>query len=243
MTMRISTLLLSVMVLAGCSHTIEDALTARDANEVVVVLQAHGVHADRQPSGEHWRVEVPRAQARQSLAILVHHGLPRREQPLPDLSSGGLVPSAEEERGRRLRSATTSLERTFLAIDGVLDARVHAVLPEPTRRRAEPSPSGRAAVMLVHRSGMVLPSDDIIRAMVIGSIEGLAPDAVTVVRNERTLPAPPDLSIVPVGPLLVAEDSARALTILVSTLLVSVLLLAVLLLRAVTRTTPAEVHS
>lgn len=241
--MRTPALLLVSLLLVGCSHTLEDALTARDANEAVVVLQAHGIHADRQPSGDAWRVEVPGAQARQALAILVHHGLPRREQPLPDHASGGLVPSAEEERGRRLRTATASLERTFLAIDGVLDARVHAVLPETSRRRTEQPTYGRAAVMLAHRGDIALPADDIIRAMVVGSIEGLDPEAVTVVRNQRTLPSPPDTALVPVGPLLVAEDSATPLTALLTTLLALILLLAFMLLRTVARTAPAEVHA
>jgi type III secretion protein J len=199
--------------LAGCSETVHHAMDERASTEVVVTLDHYGIPAERVEAGEGlYDVRVPRSQRRDALNVLASLGLPRRaDGPDPALSqSAGLVPSPDQERLRRLATTTAALESTLLAMDGVLDARVHAVAPVAERLGASVE-APRASVVLVERANAQAPDDEAVRAIVVGAIEGLAPDAVSIVRSSVELPPPPPTELVQVGPWSVAAASEASL--------------------------------
>ncbi|TVR01153.1 MAG: hypothetical protein EA398_10445 [Deltaproteobacteria bacterium] len=217
------------VAIASCSEVLEPDLVSRDAHELVAVLHAAGMQADRRSTDGRWEVIVPRAELSAARALLVREGLPRVERFIPDAPSG-LVSSIDEERARRLRVATVSLEDTLLSIEGVIDARVHAVLPDGPSRRGLAQTPGRSAVLLVHRPDAVLPPDEVIRSLVIGSLEGVDADRVTIVRSRRTPPPAPPREWVAVGPIVVDEASSGPLVVVLGGLCALVVLLSSILI-------------
>lgn len=196
-------------LLAGCSGVAHHDLEERTANEVVVVLAHHDVVARKRPTSDNrWDVVVPSTQLQRALAVLASRGLPRREADLDALlvEGGGLVPSAEDERARRLRALESDVEATFLAMDGIVDARVHAVVADERRDQR-----GGASVLLVYRTGASPPNDEAVRAIVSGAIDGVAADDVAIVRSETVVQQPDGLELVAVGPFAVASGSAGPL--------------------------------
>jgi len=207
---------------SACSRELHHDLTEAQANEILVLLDANGVPADkaREPSHEgRWRVEVPADQTSDSLRILQTAGLPRRDvgvqDPLAERSS--LIPLAGEER---LRVATTTgrrLESSLMAVDGVVDARVHLVLPDVPRlvTARRPDAHAKASVLVkvrpTHRDAL---DEARVRTLVAGGVEGLAPQDVSAVIVEEALPTLPDVGALPwsdLGPFRVATASRAPL--------------------------------
>jgi len=92
----------------------------------------------------------------------------------------GMISSPSEERIRFMDALAQDLARTISMIDGVVDARVHVVLPEndPFARNAQPS---SAAVAI--RSRWDADISDLVPAvkgLVKNSIEGLAYEKIMV---------------------------------------------------------------
>lgn len=196
--------------LASCSVDVATGLGERDANEILVVLEAAGIPATR-VDGDGWEVTVPRSQERRALQVLVSRSLPRRPTHYEELLSegGGVVPSPEAERTRRTALVEESLERTLLSLAGVYDAHVHAVLPgeDSSIGRREPPAPARMSIVVVELDETA-PPDDAVRAIAAGAVDGLEPARIVVVRSRVDLPAPADTSLVAVGPVAVAAESA-----------------------------------
>lgn len=224
---RIATFLLVwlALLLGACRSELNHGLEERAANEIVVVLGANGIVADRVAGGGEagWSVTVPRADYDRALSILTTAGLPRTRSPVRDAmtADSGLVPSAGAERLRHAALLAASLEDTLLAMDGVLDARVHLVVPAaPESRLAQVAPEPpRASVMLVVRSLDARPTDDAVRALALGAVEGLSAENVAVVVSQSPVTAIPAPDYAYLGPIRVAADSALTLRVVVFGLL------------------------
>ena len=122
---------------------------------------------------------------------------------------GGLVPSPDDERRRRAHTVARALEATLLGLEGVYDARVHVVFPAPARTVAGGAPPApQASVVLVERAGGTKLPDEAVSALVLGAVEGLTPDGVSVLRDEVSLPPLDEAAWVQVGPFAVAADAA-----------------------------------
>lgn len=231
--------LVCVGFLSGCSVELQRALSERAANEAVVVLQAEGVAASRRASaGETWDVRVPASQEARGLAVLTEYGLPRRETDVASLleNAGGLVPSDDVERARRSAVVEAGLAQTYLAMRGVHDAYVHAVLPRSrdglARGTVEPP---RVAVVLVVRAAGDGPPDDAVQAIAMGAVEGLSASDVAVVRSVVRLPELSATTLVQVGPFAVSAASAPTLRLVLGALSGALVLMSLLLLAAVAR--------
>ena len=203
------------MLLPSCAEQLHHDLDERSANEIVAVLAAEGVVGQKVPTSDSWAIEVPSAQVPRGLAVLSERGLPRRETSYDDLlqASGGLVPSADEERRRSTALIEAGLERTLLALDGVYDARVHAVIPQSEGRglsRGEREPP-RVSVVVIERQTRPAPPDDAVVAIIMGAVEGLTPDTIAIVRSTVDLPEAADATLETVGPFVVATESATQL--------------------------------
>lgn len=230
--MRVAVLIAGALVLGACTETVQHQIEERAATEVVVTLDHYGIPAERLESGDGlFDIRVARSQRREAMAVLAARGLPRRAPP-PDpalAASSSLVPSPHQERVQRLAATTAALESTLAAMDGVLDARVHAVVPSAERLGATPEPP-RASVVIVDRLDGGAPDDDAIRAVVVGAIEGLNRDSVSIVRSSVELPEPPAASLAQVGPWTVVDSSVAGLRAVLAALAGAVAVLAVLVI-------------
>ncbi len=228
-----------LVTLAGCSEELQHDLDERAANEIVAVLALERVSARKVASGDTWVIEVPASQLSRGLAVLAELGLPRRETSYDTLveASGGLVPSADEERRRATALVETGVEETLLSLSGVYDAHVHAVIPQAESRGLgrEVTPTPRVSVVLIERSSNPAPPDDAIVAILMGAVDRLTPESVAIVRSTITLPVAPETSWESVGPFVVAAESAGPLRISMLALIGVGFLLALALVVSVLR--------
>jgi type III secretion protein J len=99
-----------------------------------------------------------------------------------------MISSPSEERIRFMDALAQDIAKTICGIDGVLDARVHVVLPEndPFARHALPS----SASVAIHSRWDADLTDLIpsIKGLVKNAIEGLVPEKIHVTIFRDTPP-------------------------------------------------------
>ena len=178
-------LLLAACLLAGCDKetTLHSGLEETQANLVMAALIDNGIPCSKSPGEEGtWNVTVSEQKFAKAVNLLEQKGLPRRaHQGVGEVfKKTGMISSPSEERIRFMDALAQDLARTISMIDGVVDARVHVVLPEndPFARNAQPS---SAAVAI--RSRWDADISDLVPAvkgLVKNSIEGLAYEKIMV---------------------------------------------------------------
>ena len=161
----------ALLFCAGCEKetTLHAGLEERQANLVMAALLGDGISCHKTPGEEGtWNVMVDESKFAAAVNLLERKGLP------------GMISSPSEERIRFMDALAQDLSRTISCIDGVIDARVHVVLPEndPFARNALPS---SAAVAIRSRWDAdltdLVPS---IKGLVKNAIEGLTPEKIMV---------------------------------------------------------------
>lgn len=223
-------------MLTGCSEPIYHGLDEKQANEMVVVLEQHGLEAgkEKDPAGENtWKVTVPSAVKVEAWRVLQSQGLPRPKVSGFDAfyPSGGMVPTASEERVLLQYSTAQELRKSLLAVDSVVDAQVNLVLPEKPRVQLETTvvEPPRASVLIKHRSKDEKPpmTAEQVRKLVAGGVEGLDAKNVEVIltraeRSAKPLVEPP---LATVGPVSVAKKSKGVFQLLVAAMAFCIVLL------------------
>jgi type III secretion protein J len=181
---RVIALVALAALLAGCSKVnLYSQLSEQQANEIVALLLASDIDADKEPVDEEtWAVTTGKADVPRAVNLLRENGLPREtyESFGEVFRKEGFVSSPLEERARFLYALSQELSRTVSTIDGVIVARVHVAVPErdPLSDTARPS---SASVFIKHRPDSNVASHVAeIKAFVVNSIEGLPYDNVTV---------------------------------------------------------------
>lgn len=178
-------LILSLAALAGCDKEValHSGLAESQANMVMAALLDGDVPAHKVAGAENtWDVMIMEGDFARAVNLLERRGLPRREYHgvSEAFKKTGMVSSPTEERIRFMDALSQDISRTIAQIDGVIDARVHVVLPEndPFAKNVLPS---SAAVAIRSRWDCdlrdLVPS---IKALVQNSIEGLKYDKITV---------------------------------------------------------------
>ncbi|MFB1481292.1 flagellar M-ring protein FliF [Corallococcus sp. RDP092CA] len=185
--------LLLLLGAAACRERIQHGLDERQANELQTVLVERGLDARKVPeSGKKptWAIEVADAQSSDAVRILAELGLPRlaAETGCDVFGGSGLVRSPLEEQVCRVRGMERELEKTLQTVDGVLLARVHLVVPPPPRPGQAPTPSKASAMLRTAPGGAarVRKSADTLRELIAGGVEGLSPEAVSLLVDEVT---------------------------------------------------------
>jgi type III secretion protein J len=216
-SLRLFVLLLSVCVLASCSQELHHGLTEEQANEMVVTLNKNGINATKVPEGGEepsFMLTVPSNDASKAWQILRENNMPRpAERGFGEVfSKTSLIPTAVEEKALYLQAVTGELSKTIEAINGVIDARVHVVMPESDVLKEElQGPTiPKAAVLIKYkpdRNGGVPFKSEEVRQLVANSIEGLKPSDVVVVSTEVYADKVPDM--IHMGPLKISKDSQR----------------------------------
>ena len=175
----------AALLLSGCDNetTLHSGLAERQANLVMAALLDAGISCHKTPGDEGtWDVMVVESRFADAVNLLNKAGLPRNDH----LGIGevfkktGMISSPSEERIRFMDALAQDLAKTISGIEGVVDARVHIVLPEndPFARHAMPS---SAAVAIRSRWDAdltdVIPS---VKGLVKSAIEGLQYEKIMV---------------------------------------------------------------
>ncbi len=177
--------ILAALLLAGCGKetTLHSGLEERQANLVLAALLDAGISCTKVAGEEGtWNVMVDESRFAEAVNLLESQGLPRRSfNGIGEVfKKTGMISSPSEERIRFMDALAQDLSRTISGIDGVIDARVHIVLPEndPFARNALPS---SAAVAIRSRWDTdlsdVIPS---VKGLVKNAIEGLTAEKIMV---------------------------------------------------------------
>jgi type III secretion protein J len=204
------------LALAACSQPINQGLSEEQANEILVVLERNGIQATKavEEGGETvaFTINVPKRDAARAMQILRENDLPQQQAKGFNevFAKTSLIPTAMEEKAMYLQAVCGELAKTIEAIIGVVDARVHVVLPETDvlKQELQGPTTPKAAVLIkykVRRSGEMPYKPDDIRQLVANSIEALKPGDVTVVSSQVFGDQQPNL--IYVGPLKMTEDS------------------------------------
>ena len=175
----------AVLLLAGCDKetTLHSGLEERQANLVMAALLDAGIDCHKAPGEEGtWNVTVVESKFADAVNLLEKAGLPRMaHQGIGEVfKKTGMISSPSEERIRFMDALAQDLAKTISGIDGVVDARVHVVLPEndPFARNALPS---SAAVAIRSRWDAdvsdIIPS---VKGLVKNAIEGLQYEKIMV---------------------------------------------------------------
>ena len=173
------------LLLTGCKEeaTLHSQLDERQANLVMAALLGEGINCRKTPGEENrWNVVIDSKDFAAAVNLLESRGLPRRDyQGISEVfKKSGMVSSPSEERIRFMDALAQDLSRTIASIDGVVDARVHVVLPEndPFAKNALPS-SAAVAVRSRWNADIedLIPS---IKSLVKNAIEGLQYEKITV---------------------------------------------------------------
>ena len=180
----IAVIILALM-LSGCDKetTLHSGLEELQANLVMAALIDAGISCHKAPGEEGtWNVMVSEQKFADAVNLLEKKGLPRRaHMGIGEVfKKTGMISSPSEERIRFMDALAQDLARTISMIDGVVDARVHVVIPEndPFARNTLPS---SAAVAIRSRWDAdvtdIVPS---VKGLVKNAIEGLQYEKIMV---------------------------------------------------------------
>lgn len=174
----------AVCLFAGCDKetTLHSGLVEQQANLVMAALLDAGISCHKTPGEEGtWNVLVVESRFADAVNILEKAGLPRRDyQGIGEVfKKSGMISSPSEERIRFMDALAQDLSRTIATIDGVVDARVHVVLPEndPFARNSLPS---SAAVAIRSRWDADLTD-------IVPSVKGLVKNAIEGLQYEKIM--------------------------------------------------------
>jgi type III secretion protein J len=230
--MRIWVILVAFVALTGCTAELYHGLSEAEANDMIVALDEAGISANKaaDPAGEGWMVQVASGEKSDAWRVLRQRGLPRPE---PKgfgsfYPSDGLVPTAGEERVLLQYATAQELRAGLLTIDGVVDAHVNLVLPEKPRVRLSDQPvePPRASVVVTYGGEASPLSEDRVKSLVVGGVEGMTPEHVTVMLSRIETAAPGAPRYDQVGPISVAPANATMMQFVFGGMLLLIMVMA-----------------
>jgi type III secretion system YscJ/HrcJ family lipoprotein len=149
---------LVLLGVSGCKKEVLHRLDEIEANRVIVVLAKQGIQADKEPDVSdkepRYKILTDEEHAVRASEILLELDLPRKkERGLADVyATPSMIPTDMEEKARNLLALQGELASTLEQIEGVVDARVHLVLPEMglLGGGVESARGGQASVLVKH---------------------------------------------------------------------------------------------
>lgn len=212
---RASWVTYAVLLLLGCTTSVQSSLTEEQANAVVAALEREGIgarkaQAESQGENAGFEVRVSNDDAARAFNTLRDMNVAKKDRAgMEELyRETGLVPTPSEDRAKWTSAVTGELEKSLEKMHGVIEARVHiAVANKEDQPLDAPVPRPRASVLMrVEATARVQEND--VRALVAGAVEDMNPNDVTVIMNpvERHPTRGPTFTYV--GPIAVASGSA-----------------------------------
>lgn len=191
---RFFALVLAALLFAGCGKVpLFSDLSEGEANEMMAILLAREIGCDKSAGkDEKWVLKVAQKDFSRSVELLKAQGYPRDkfEKIGQVFQKSGLVSSPTEERIRYMYALSQEIADTLMRIDGVMNARVHIVIPDNDPLAEKVTPSS-AAVFIRHRQGFDLEAlTPQLKNLVMRSIEGLQYDNVSLVLVPAAAAAP-----------------------------------------------------
>ena len=182
---KLALIALGGILLAGCDKEValHSQLEERQANLVMAALLDGGISCHKTPGDEGmWNVMIPESRFAEAANLLEQKGLPRRAyQGVAEVfKKTGMVSSPSEERIRFMDALAQDLSRTISGIDGVVDARVHVVLPENDPFAKNTLPSSAAVAIRSRWNADITDLVPSIKNLVKNSIEGLKYEKIAV---------------------------------------------------------------
>ncbi|MGV6871606.1 type III secretion system inner membrane ring lipoprotein SctJ [Pseudochelatococcus sp. B33] len=175
------------LTLGGCKSELYTGLAETQANQMLAVLLASGIAAQKVQAGkEGFAIQVSDRDVLRSLALLESRGLPPVNHTSINevFQKSGIMSSPFEEKVRYISTLGDEVARTISFIDGVVAARVHIVQPDQPQL-GRPATPASAAVFIKHQTGVdldfLVPQ---IRRLVSSAIEGLDYASVSVILTE-----------------------------------------------------------
>lgn len=226
-------IMLAVLLLCstGCGRVdLYSDLGEREANEMMSLLLDRGVACSKTAGDDDgvWKLLVWTSDFSRSVEILKSAGYPHyRHERMGDVfQKSGLVSSPTEDRIRYVYALSEELSETISRIDGVVDARVHVVLPDndPFSEKVVPS---SASVYIKHRADSDMSASSAeIKALVAKSIERLDSENIDVFMDEvePLVVSSPDISYAHVLGMKLGSESVRQFFLLVGGLAAAALI-------------------
>jgi type III secretion protein J len=186
-------LVFTLLSTIGCKEVLYSRLSEQQANEVLAALNESQIPASKSKVEDNiWQVSVEDDRIGEAASVLRSQGLPREKHvSMGELfKQDGMIPSQTAERIRFVFSLSEELGVTVKKIPGVLDARVHVVIPknDPLSNHVAPS---SASVFIKHYAdtniGLLSPS---IKDLVVASVEGLEHKNVALFTFALPTPSP-----------------------------------------------------
>ncbi|MCB9638801.1 MAG: hypothetical protein H6728_07540 [Myxococcales bacterium] len=182
--------LLLALFVAGCTVPVQHGLSERQANEIIVLFAKNGINATKMAdtSGREikWTIMVDSSNNAKAIRLLQRHNMPfEQEKGFQGVyGTTGMIPTATEEKAKYLMALSGELQNTLRKVDGVLDARVHLVIPKERilKNPNDPKPQPRASVMMIVRMSPApaITSKDV-KELLRGSLEDLSANNINVV--------------------------------------------------------------
>ena len=188
------------LLLSGCSKiALYSQLGEQEANEMMAILIQREIPCVKEAGKEErWVLKVAADDFARAVDVLRAQGYPRDKfAKMGEIfQKSGLVSSPTEERIRYMYALSQEIADTLMRIDGVMNARVHIVLPDNDPLAAKVTPSS-CAVFIRYRPGFDLEAlSPQLKNLVMRSIEGLNYDNVSLV----LIPAA-SVAVAPVAPV------------------------------------------
>jgi|688.fasta_scaffold180268_3 type III secretion protein J len=175
---------LLTLALAGCSMQLHQDLSESEANMIISALKVSGIDASKQAmKDKKWAVSVAESDFAPAVLILRDYNLP----PAPFNGLGqvfkreGMLATPTEERARLMHAVSEELMRTIRSFDGVVDARVHVVVPSTEALVDKVQPASASVLVKTLPDFELKDAITDIRALVVNAVEGLDPARVSIV--------------------------------------------------------------
>ena len=173
------------LLLAGCDKeaTLFSGLAESQANAALAALLESGIAATKAPGDEGtWNVVINQKDFAEAATLCERRGLPRRTFNGVGVvfKKTGMVSSPSEERIRFMDAIAQDLSQTISMIDGVVDARVHVVLPENDPFAKNTLPSSAAVALRSRWDADLTEAIPQVKSLVKNAIEGLAYEKISV---------------------------------------------------------------
>lgn len=173
------------LLLAGCDKeaTLFSGLAESQANAALAALLESGIAATKAPGDEGtWNVMIGEKDFAEAAMLCERRGLPRRTFNGVGVvfKKTGMVSSPSEERIRFMDAIAQDLSQTISMIDGVVDARVHVVLPENDPFAKNTLPSSAAVALRSRWDADLTEAIPQVKSLVKNAIEGLAYEKISV---------------------------------------------------------------
>ena len=185
MMKRLSIVAAVALLLAGCGKetALHAGLEEEQANLVMAALLDAGIDCHKTAGEEGtWNVSVAESKFADAVNLLEKAGLPRhKHQGVGEVfKKTGMISSPSEERIRFMDALAQDLAKTISMIDGVVDARVHVVLPENDPFARHTLPSSAAVAIRARWDADLTDITPSVKGLVKNAIEGLQYEKIMV---------------------------------------------------------------